>query len=331
MPLRGSAKLDRQFNLVLALLATERGLRKREIFDTVHGYADRGGGAPKLDALEQMFQRDKTDLRALGIPLETVDSVDAPGDNTEIRYRIPKGRYHLPADVTFTPEESALLSLAAEVWRDGSTSSVAQRAITKIRSLSDEPIDAVVGYVPRLRVRGPAYQPLEDAIQQQSAVRFAYLKPGAAAPETRTLDPWAFIPSDGRWTVHGFDHDRQDRRSFLLRRIVGPVLRLKNVAYTPPPPDAVQQAFDALAAFQLSNVAELKLLAGSDADVRLGKRATSADDDTGVIRLHFTDLADFAEELASFGPEVTVLHPPALRDAVVACLRSVLSIHEGTA
>ena len=35
-----------------------------------------------------------------------------------------------------------------------------------------------------------------------------------------------------------------------------------------------------------------------------------------MIRLHFTDAAVFADELAAYGPEVRVLAPAALRDAV---------------
>ena len=40
--------------------------------------------------------------------------------------------------------------------------------------------------------------------------------------------------------------------------------------------------------------------------MRLGKRAVARDEDSGVIRLHYTDAAVFADELAAYGPEVRV-------------------------
>ncbi len=121
--------VDRQFSLVLALLATESGgLLKSEILSTVRGYADKYVEGGRNDNLERQFERDKDAIRDLGIPLEAVESPDRPGDNQSMRYRIPKGRYELPDEVRFTPDELALLGLAAEVWRENSLSEDSQRA-----------------------------------------------------------------------------------------------------------------------------------------------------------------------------------------------------------
>ena len=63
---------ERLFSLVLALLATENGLTKNEILSTVQGYRqsfDRSGDNANL---ERKFERDKDDIRELGVPLETV-------------------------------------------------------------------------------------------------------------------------------------------------------------------------------------------------------------------------------------------------------------------
>ena len=104
---------DRLFSLVLALLATEAGLLKAEILSSVRGYAERYDDSGHNANLERQFERDKDDIRELGIPLETVESPDRPGDNQALRYRIPKGLYDLPDEVRFTPDELALLGLAA--------------------------------------------------------------------------------------------------------------------------------------------------------------------------------------------------------------------------
>ncbi len=173
---------DRLFSLVLALLATETGLLKSEILSTVRGYAERYDSAGQNSNLERQFERDKDDIRELGIPLETVESPDRPGDNQSLRYRIPKGQYDLPDEVRFTPDELALLGLAAEVWREASLSADSQRALTKLRALGIEPREPVIGYAPRLRVRDAAFEPLRQALDRRQTVRFRYFKPGEAAP-----------------------------------------------------------------------------------------------------------------------------------------------------
>src|SRR5215207_656480 len=227
---------DRLFSLVLALLATETGLLKAEILSTVRGYAERYDSAGSNANLERQFERDKDDIRELGIPLETVESPDRPGDNQSLRYRIPKGEYDLPVDVRFTPDELALLGLAAEVWREASLSADSQRALTKLRSLGIEPREPVIGYAPRLRVRDTAFEPLRQALDRRQTVRFRYFKPGEAGPRLRTVDPLAVVLHEGRWHLHAFDRDAAGPRTFLLSRIIGAVEPVPGMTFEAPTP-----------------------------------------------------------------------------------------------
>jgi proteasome accessory factor B len=320
---------DRLFSLVLALLATETGLLKSEILSSVRGYAERYDARGGNANLERQFERDKDDIRELGIPLETVESPDRPGDNQALRYRIPKGEYDLPVDVRFTPDELALLGLAAEVWREASLSADSQRALTKLRSLGIEPREPVIGYAPRLRVRDAAFEPIRQALDKRLRVRFRYLKPGEHQPRMRTVEPYAVVLHEGRWHLHGRDVDAAAGRTFLLSRIIGEVQTLAGAPFPAPPADIQDRVLADLQALRLENSADLAVRAGSDAEVRLGKRAVSSDEDAGVIRLHYTDAAIFADELASYGPEVRVLAPSTLRDAVRERLEAVVTAHRG--
>ena len=320
---------DRLFSLVLALLATESGLLKSEILSSVRGYAERYDASGRNANLERQFERDKDDIRELGIPLETVESPDRPGDNQALRYRIPKGQYDLPDEVRFTPDELTLLGLAAEVWREASLSADSQRALTKLRSLGIEPREPVIGYAPRLRVRDAAFEPLRQALDRRQTVRFRYFKPGEAEPRLRTVDPLAVVLHEGRWHLHGFDHGVAEPRTFLLSRIIGTVESVPGKTFDAPPAGIQDRILAELDALRERNVADLAVTAGSDAEVRLGKRAVLGDEDAGVIRLHYTDAAVFADELAAYGPEVRVIAPDSLRDAVRARLEAVLAAHRG--
>ena len=98
---------ERLFSLVLALLATENGLTKSEILSTVQGYRQRYEPHGDNSSLERQFERDKDDIRELGVPLETVEAPERIRQQPDCSATaFPKGAYDLPADVVFSPEET---------------------------------------------------------------------------------------------------------------------------------------------------------------------------------------------------------------------------------
>jgi proteasome accessory factor B len=315
---------ERLFSLVLALLATETGLTKNEILSTVQGYRQRFTAGGDNANLERQFERDKDDIRDLGVPLETLDSPGDAGNNQTLRYRIPKGAYELPDDVSFTPEETALLNLAAMVWREGSLSGESRRALLKLRSLGVTADEPLLGYAPRIRLRDAAFDPLDAAIRKNLRVRFQYLKPGEEHATDRDVIPLALVQYQGRWHLSAEELDGE-RKVFLLRRIVGAVTAGK--AITMPPGDHAAEALAGLAEVWERNVAELEVQPGSDAATRLANRDGAEVNGERAV-LHFVDLNILADELSGFGPEVRVLSPIALREAVVERLRGVVAAHE---
>ncbi|WPO88489.1 WYL domain-containing protein [Herbiconiux sp. KACC 21604] len=319
---------ERLFSLVLALIATESGLTKADILSTVQGYRQRYDPSGENATLERQFERDKDDIRELGVPLETLETPGDPGNNQTLRYRIPRTAYELPADITFSDAETTLLNLAAMAWREGSLSRESRRALLKLRSIGVETSDPVLGYAPRIRTRDTAFDPLNDALSRGVGASFAYLKPGDPAARLRKVAPLALVQHQGRWHLKATDLDVNEQRTFLLARIVGPV-RLGRQQIDVPPGDYAALALRELDAIWEANLAELEVRAGTDAATRLAARRGAETDDEGRILLHFTDVNLLADELAGFGPEVRVLGPAELRDAVVDRLRATLLAHEG--
>ncbi|TFD51619.1 WYL domain-containing protein [Cryobacterium frigoriphilum] len=315
---------ERLFSLVLALIATETGLTRDQVLSTVQGYRQRYAQDKDNSGLERQFERDKDDLRELGIPLETID----PHDNLQARYRIPKGLYDLPSDVRFSPDELMLLKLAATVWREGSLSAESRRALTKLRSLGAGASDPVLGYAPHLRAREASFEPLNRALDRREIVAFRYLKPGDAAPRRRVVAPRAVVQFDGRWHLFASDEGAGASRTFLLSRIVGPVVVLPRRTFDADDTLTARTALAELEALWQSNVAEVDVEAGSDAAVRLGKRGIAPADAVSTrVSLHFTDLNILADELAGYGPEVHVRYPESLRHAVHRRLQGVVAAH----
>jgi proteasome accessory factor B len=326
-PVRVPAE-ERLFSLVLALLATESGLTKTEILSTVQGYRQRFDAAGGNANLERQFERDKDDIRELGVPLETVEDPGDPGNNQALRYRIPRAGYELPADLRFTPQEVTLLDLAGRVWREGSLSAESRRALLKLGSLGVAPEEPLIGYAPRLRVREPAFDALSAAMAKGQRVRFAYLKPGEAAARTRTVEPLALVQHEGRWHLTGTDVEADGSRTFLLRRIIGPVRTAG--AFTAPDGDHSAAALAGLEEVWQRNLALVRIEPGTDARLRLARRRGAEEREGGVVALHFTDARILADELAGYGPEVLVLEPAELRAAVLERLEAAAAANGGS-
>src|SRR5487761_2393886 len=85
-------RAERLVNLVICLLSTRQFLSAERIREAVPGYEPSDGSAHSDEAFKRMFERDKAELRDLGIPLET-------GRNSlfdvEDGYRIMRREYEL--------------------------------------------------------------------------------------------------------------------------------------------------------------------------------------------------------------------------------------------
>src|SRR3954454_16717291 len=232
-------KTERLLNLVICLLATGHYLTAEQIRHAVAGYP--GGG----EAFKRMFERDKEEIRELGIPLETGVSA---GD--EAGYRIPRQAYELP-ELHLTPDEAAVLGIAARVWQRASLAEAASGALLKLRAagIDTDAIGAVPGIMgiePRVDTDEPAFPVLWQAVRDRHPVTFDYQGVGRSAPQRRHLELWGVVSRRGRWYVAGHDRDRGEVRVFRLSRILGAVASDGPVGAVVVPEDAdVREIVDA--------------------------------------------------------------------------------------
>lgn len=321
---------ERLFALVLALTETTQGFTKQQILSTVHGYSERFAQESDHRALDRQFERDKEDLRDLGIPLETIEDPLDDGSNRHTRYRISQNEYRLPADVTFTPSELALLGLAASVWESGSMASDSRRALVKLRSLEVPVDEAPTGISPRVSGRGPVFEAVNDAIAKSREMTVYYRQPELDTLSTRRVSfrvrPLALVSHSGRW--HVLSEDAAGVRSILsLSRIAAPP-KLGQ----PFPAREGDHAAEALAELDekwRAHPARVEVVRGSEAASRLSRRPGSAvtpGASRDVIETNFLDLHDFADELAGYGDAAVVTSPPALRSAVISRFESLAGV-----
>ena len=347
----------RIFSLVLALVASAEGLTKHALLSSVYGYSDRYRDESQRAALDRQFERDKVQLRSLGIPVDTIESPGEPGNNQLARYRISKDALDVPPGLTFSDRELMLLRMATLAWREGSLTQEARRAAMKLESLGVG-IDAPnLGVNAGFGTSEPAAPALLAAIDRDAAVRFSYQLPGRDEPLERRVRPLQLHRFEGRWHLIAYDVDRAAPRVFLLSRIVGPVTEdtdlsdgaeseggapLDQAAVATMIADTVaglrelQRTQRVAVRVARHSVAEAQLFGRADANSDLGgvddgsPTAGAEAAGTRVIRFGTTDLHELATLIAGFGADAEVLEPAMLRESVVANLRTMLAAHAGT-
>src|SRR5439155_26962227 len=207
-------KTERLLGLVVCLLSSQRYLTATQIRAAVPGYP------ASFDAFKRMFERDKEELRELGIPLDM--GSNGPLDE-ELGYRIPRQRYVLP-DIKLEPDEAAVLALAARVWQRAELAGAAAGALLKLRAAGVEPEETrEPGSGPRLQTGEAAFGRLWEAVRDGRPVAFRYWAAGRSEAQRRELEPWGVVNRRGRSYVAGHDRARQAVRVFRLSRIEGRV------------------------------------------------------------------------------------------------------------
>ena len=325
-PSPAAAKTERLLNLVIALLYTRQPMSKSRIRTAVPQYA-----ANSDEAFDRMFERDKDELRDLGIPLRT-EVVDPLFDD-ETGYRIDRREYALP-EISFEPDELAVIGVASRAWSQASLAGPAAQALRKLEASGlTRDVGSVAGVEPLLHTAEPAFDAARDAVLARREVAFRYRGGVPDGPAERHLQPWALTAWHGRWYLTGYDLDREAPRVFRLDRVEGEVRATgKPGAYEIPDEHEPRAMITATATGEGGeHVARVALRMGSGQQIR---RRGDLQKERGphgwdVIEVRVGSLWALAEEVASLGPDAVAMEPEDLVSAVVRALEAVRAGHDG--
>jgi proteasome accessory factor B len=313
---------ERLFNLTCALLVTNQGLTKAEIFSTVQGYKEQFVTGGNNDTLSRLFERDKVALSNAGVAWRSFIPKEAMDDNQEFRYIIANEDFVWPEGVVITAKQVALMNLAAQVWAKASLSRDANNAIMRIRAMGEKAdADSLIGIAPRIRTHEQAFLPLSTAIETSSRVSFDYLKPNEGSPQVRNVEPWLIQNISGQWLLLGFDLDRSEPRNFLLKRIVSEI-DIQDHTFEPPSRDEIQTSINELETHKQSSVATLKIPMRSAAWFHFDLA-----DNQDQFDLEYMDLHLLAEELMEFIDHIEVISPQELKAVLTEKLEAVGLAH----
>ncbi len=308
-------KVERLVNLTIALLEARRPMSFAEIRRRTTFYRQ-----DDAESARRMFERDKDDLRRMGVPVEVRE---IPFED-DVGYIVDRSTYEMP-DVALTPEEVAALALALQA-----SGGVPERlALAKLAARAPDPADLEAPADTRVSLDTDAVDELAEAVVRRMPLQFTY-RTANGQTGTRHVDPYAVVQRRSAWYLVAHDHDRAAQRAFRLDRIVGrPRPAGQEGSFEPPTeldvasavagPDAegvtVELAVDPAARWAV------ELRGAADTGRTHGQRP--------VLRLEALDPVRDRSWLLGFGPDVEVLAPRDLREEVAASLDRVLRAAEG--
>ncbi len=311
-------RAERLVNLVIALLSTRQFVTAARIRSTVPGYEADDGSDRADEAFKRMFERDKAELRDMGVPLETGRTSVF---DTEDGYRIARADYELP-DIHLTGEEAAAVGLALRLWESAQLAGPAHSALVKLKAAGvDVDSSRAIPLQPRLAAGEPAFEPCYAAARDRRRLAFDYQRPDEDAPVRRHVEPWGVIAWHGRWYLGGLDLDRQEPRVFRLSRVVGTPKATGPAGDFEPPADVDLGAMVAGQAGGEEYVVVVRARPGTAIGLR--RNAVSlgpADDGDDRLQLTTTEPWSLADQIAIYGPDVLVEAPQEIRDAVIGRL-----------
>ena len=303
-------KTERLINLTLALLSSKRYLTKSEIFNNVAGYS----GSP--ETMERMFERDKDELRNLGIRIE-VRALD-PLFEDDQGYLIDSDTFQInPND--FSQEEIFLLTMAANLWHGSALQKDSKAALLKIQSLD--------GLVATNTVASPVIEDNEDskklllifdAVERFITLEFEY------KGTIRQVKPYGIYTRRGFWYLAAQENDLV--KSFKVVRI-GQTIRATSKA----------QGFAKPSEFKLSAFLEdINSPTTSKAEVRIRKNQALAlrkrhkveevDSEWDKLFIDYIFEEDLIESLLWYGSNLVVISPTSIRNQIINRAKGLMNV-----
>lgn len=314
-------------NLVIALLSTRTFITADRIREIVSGYSE----STSDEAFSRMFERDKNELRDLGIPLETGRA--SPTDPIE-GYRISREAYALPA-VELTADEAAAVAVATKLWESPELITATQGALLKLRAagIGIETVDADIAItstaaLPGLRGSEVVLGILLSAIDSGHVVQFPHRSSRTEPYVLRTVEPWGVVTVRGRWYLIGHDRDREAVRTFRLSRIGAEATPIGDPgAVSRPPGLNLREIVDRVVG-DGPTAGQARVWVAEGRATALRRRATDARPRVlggragEEIALDIDMFDRVAREVASYGADAVALEPASLRADVIARLEA---------
>lgn len=345
-------KTARWLDLLAFLLQHRYPVTREQIFSSVAGYENAN------ESTRRTFERDKDELRALGIEIKTVTLPSAEGDEPASGYQLAPRDFYLPylelSDAPAAPKHKPYplhqvkvsrddvrrLDLATKRIAESPHATLAGAAASARRKLGfDLPLSlAAVERVlarPMAPEASAALEVLQRAVAEHVAVRCRYFAIGRDAEEQRVIEPYGLFFSWGRWYCVAHSRERGALRVFRVDRMREASAAIgKDAAFQVPKGFNIRE-YLGRAPWELSESAPVTVrVRFSFPESRwVMARGTGhpvepvTEDGGAVIEFAVRDMNPFLRWLLTFGDRATVLAPRETMQALAELRGKVAALY----
>lgn len=310
--LSSDAKTERLLNLTLALLASSRYLKKSELFRVIPGYEG------SSETMERMFERDKDELRNIGIPIE-VEQID-PLFEDEHGYRINPDAYQIQLP-EMTASEALLISAALQALSLVNASDRIKTMLSVLSQSSQNEQNYLVGkirnYLPSLPML--LLEDIYRSIHVKKRLQFQYQSEQGGSFTDRIVSPYGIGSKNGHWYLVAFDHSKDGVRTFNIAQMIS--LTLIDQDVSPAPIDfALEKELEGfqttLRSITFSIPAQL-----TSAFKFEGGEVINLGEDRTLMKIDHSHPISFFKVLLSYSNQVAILSPDDIKQEFSAYVR----------
>jgi proteasome accessory factor B len=352
-------KLQRWIDLLAALLRRQFHVTFEEIVHDVPAYQR----APSKAALRRTFERDKDELRAFGVPIQTVES-----DGEVVGYRLSARDFYLPylgvitegktsrprkverdgyralTELAFEPDELEAVVEAArrvEALGDPLLAGHVRSAMRKLAA--DLPVDAgimrveSVGMAPMMAAPpagAEVFETLNEGLAGRKRLTFRYHSLSSDTDDVRVVEPLGLFFVSQQWYVAARDTADAQIKNFRVSRMSGVQVNER----APGKPDfdrpagfklrehaRSRQAWELGSGGELEAIVEFVTPGGAaQAAARLGAPVAG---EPAQRRFHVRRVDAFVRWLLSLGDSARPVGPPALLTEYQRQARETLDLY----
>jgi proteasome accessory factor B len=362
-------KLQRWLDLIAYLVSRRTPATFEEIAGHVRSFKDWDSDVPQTrEAIRRMFERDKDELRAMGIPIKTVSYSMNFGAQPDIEgYVIDNRDFYLPylrLVQNASPRRSTDRHSVATVELSATDASAMLEGLRRVAAVPSSPFakearsafrklafdldpDAFSPDSPVLFMEPPGTEDLVEALRELSEallarkrVKFRYHGIYRGEETRRDVEPYGLLFQEGHWYLIARDTGRDAVRVFRAGRM-DDVRANRASPHTPDyeiPSDFALDTWVGRAAWELGDADEPAI----EVDVRFrfplslwaerNQRGTLLEtqaDGASVRRFRVLQVSAFLRWLLGLGGEAEIQHPPEVRTQLLEMASRVADMHGG--
>jgi proteasome accessory factor C len=285
--------------------------------------------ARELGIDEHRLVRDlhEVSTRSFYLPPGAIDDIQIYLEEDRIALWTP-GKFRRP--VRLGPRESLALTLGLRVLADLAIGPRRRELLRLAKRMDGQLLhehadgSAHVEIRPGLLPSGGCHETLAAAARDRRRCRIGYLKPAAARPDWREIDPYVLLAADGRWYVVGHCTRGGAIRVFRLDRVVAAEV-LEATFQVPEHFDPREYVTDGRV-FRAAEFQEVTVRYSPGIARWICERepAELLEDGSAVCRYSVADPAWIVRHVLEHGPDAEILEPEEVRSLLQRALVRVL-------